>query len=253
MPVIESDCIILKSYGLSEADRIVVFFTRDHGLVRGVAKGAKRLKSKFGSSIEPFSESSVSYFQKDAVELVSIQSADLRRASFDIASRPEFLQRFAYLSELLIIFSQPHDPNETLYRMVRSCIETASQPSVSLAAIGVYFEAWLLRLSGFMPDWKSCGNCNRSLEAGTQLGYISDMHLVCSNCLHLPNAREFSPAAFDAYLATQKTTPADFAAKFTSDPPELRELSSIFKRIIERSIGRPVPLEMSLEVGAFTG
>lgn len=253
MPVIESDCIILKSYGLSEADRIVVFFTRDHGLVRGVAKGAKRLKSKFGSSIEPFSESSVSYFQKDAVELVSIQSADLRRASFDIASRPEFLQRFAYLSELLIIFSQPHDPNETLYRMVRSCIETASDKDASLEAIGVYFEAWLLRLSGFMPDWKSCGNCGRALDAGVQLGYISDLHLVCANCLHLPNARELSASAFAAYSATQRTTPADFAATYAGDPTELRELSSIFKRIIERAIGRPVPLEMSLDAGAFTG
>lgn len=253
MPVIESECIILKSYGLSEADRIVVFFTRDHGLVRGVAKGAKRLKSKFGSSIEPFSESTISYFQKDAVELVSIQSADLRRASFDIASRPEFLQRFAYLSELLIIFSQPHDPNETLYRMVRSCIETAAQPDVSLEAIGVYFEAWLLRLSGFMPDWKACSNCSRALEAGAELGYISDLHLVCANCLHLPNARNLAAGTFDAYLATQKTTPADFAAKFVNQAAQLRELSSLFKRMIERSIGRPVPLEMSLEAGAFKG
>lgn len=253
MPVIESDCIILKSYGLSEADRIVVFFTRDHGLVRGVAKGAKRLKSKFGSSIEPFSESTISYFQKDSVELVSIQSADLQRASFDIASRPEFLQRFAYLSELLIIFSQPHDPNETLYRMVRSCIETASDPEASLEAIGVYFEAWMLRLSGFMPDWKTCGNCGAAIEGETKIGYLTDHHLVCSRCLHLSNARKLETSIYATFLATQKTTPSNFSAKYKADSRSLSELSSIFKRIIERAIGRPVPLEMSLDARGFTG
>lgn len=250
MPVIESDCIILKSYGLSEADRIVVFFTRDHGLVRGVAKGAKRLKSKFGSSIEPFSESHISYFQKDSVELVSIQSADLRRASFDIASRPEFLQRFAYLSELLIIFSQPHDPNETLYRMIRSCIETASDKDASLEAIGVYFEAWMLRLSGFMPDWKTCGNCGRSMVDETAIGFLNDHHLACSRCLHLPNARDLETSVYSTFVATQKTTPSDFSAKYNNNIRGLSELSSLFKRIIERAIGRPVPVEMSLEAGS---
>jgi DNA repair protein RecO (recombination protein O) len=252
MPVIESDCIILKSYGLSEADRIVVFFTRDHGLLRGVAKGAKRLKSKFGSSIEPFSESTISYFQKDSVELVSIQSADLQRASFDIASRPEFLQRFAYLSELLIIFSQPHDPNETLYRMVRSCIETASDAEASLEAIGVYFEAWMLRLSGFMPDWKTCGNCGRAMAEETKIGFLTDHHLACSRCLHLPNSRDLETSVYATFQATQKTTPAEFSANYNSNSRALSELSSLFKRIIERAIGRPVPVEMSLEAGSVT-
>ena len=55
MSLIETESLVIKSYNLAEADRIVVFLTREHGMVRGVAKGAKRLKSKFGSSLEPFS------------------------------------------------------------------------------------------------------------------------------------------------------------------------------------------------------
>ena len=54
MSLIETESIILRSYNLAEADKIVVLLTRDHGVVRGVAKGAKRLKSKFGSGLEPF-------------------------------------------------------------------------------------------------------------------------------------------------------------------------------------------------------
>ena len=153
MSLFESESLIIKSYNLAEADRIVVFLTRDHGMIRGVAKGVKRLKSRFGSSLEPYSIVNLEYFQKDAVELVSIQKADLIQSNFEAASNPDFLQKFSYLGDLLITFSPPHDPNETLYRMVKACIETSADDPNSLLSIGVYFELWLLRLAGYMPDW----------------------------------------------------------------------------------------------------
>src|SRR5437016_8295193 len=117
MPLIETESIVLKSYNLAEADRIVVLLTRDHGIVRGVAKGAKRLKSRFGSGLEPFSEVLATYFQKDNLELVSLQQTDLIRSNFAVAADPDFLQKFSYLADLLISVLPPHDPSETLYRM----------------------------------------------------------------------------------------------------------------------------------------
>ena len=77
MSVVESESIVLKSYNLAEADRIVVFLTHEHGIVRGVAKGAKRLKSRFGGGLEPFSIVRLAYFQKEALELVAIHSLEL--------------------------------------------------------------------------------------------------------------------------------------------------------------------------------
>ena len=52
MTVHQSDSIILKTYPLGEADRIVAFFSREHGKVRGVANGARRMKNRFGASLE---------------------------------------------------------------------------------------------------------------------------------------------------------------------------------------------------------
>lgn len=120
MGLIETEGLILKSYGLAEADKIVVLLTQHQGLVRGVAKGAKRLKSKFGGSLEPFSIVQVEYFQKEQNELVSIRQIELIKSFFDAASNPQVLQKFAYLSELLTEFAPPHDPNERLYRMEKS-------------------------------------------------------------------------------------------------------------------------------------
>ncbi len=52
MPLHTADALILRTYKLGEADRIVVFLTRDRGKKRGVAKGARRQRSNFVGSLE---------------------------------------------------------------------------------------------------------------------------------------------------------------------------------------------------------
>ena len=73
MGLVETEGLVLKSYGLAEADKIVVLLTEKQGLVRGVAKGAKRLKSRFGGGLEPLTVVQTEYHQKDERELVSIR------------------------------------------------------------------------------------------------------------------------------------------------------------------------------------
>ena len=65
MPLLQSDAIILKTYPLAEADRIVCFFSRDHGKLRGVANGARRMKNRFGASLEPLAHSRIQFFEKE--------------------------------------------------------------------------------------------------------------------------------------------------------------------------------------------
>src|SRR5437870_12907428 len=75
MPQQESDSIILKTYPLGEADRIVAFFSRDHGKMRGVANGARKMKNRFGASLEPLAHSRIQFFERENRDLVRIQSA----------------------------------------------------------------------------------------------------------------------------------------------------------------------------------
>src|SRR6185295_9473608 len=77
MPLLQSDAIILKTYPLGEADRIVSFFTRDYGKVRGVANGARRMKNRFGASLEPLAHSRLMFFERENRDLVRIQSSEL--------------------------------------------------------------------------------------------------------------------------------------------------------------------------------
>lgn len=239
MPLVETDSLVLKSHNLAEADRIVVLFTRDHGVVRGVAKGIKRLNSKFGSSFEPFNTIRVAYFQKEERELVSIQNAELIRSNFAAASDPDTLNSFSYIADLLLSFSPPNDPNELLFRMVRACFESSELSKESLPAMQFYFEVWLLRLGGVLPDWEKCYSCSRIFDASDRPAVDSAQHFICENC-HQGRLIDRVPDGWMIALQNvRKLGPADFAAGADNIAAAVL-LSPITRRIIERVLDRPM-------------
>lgn len=240
MPLVETESIVLKTYNLAEADKIVLFLTRDHGVVRGVAKGAKRLKSRFGSGLEPFSVVILSYFEKEVLELVSIQKADLVASYFEAASDPQFLQKFAYLSDLLVLFSPPNDPNEVLYRMMRACLDAAVTDQKGLSAIGLYFELWLLRISGLLPDWSKCADCNRSFMSNEPASIQSNYHLICRQCRRTSGGVGVEALHRDIYTAAKRMSPAEFSNYVSKYPDQVVELSAVMKRIASLTAGRDI-------------
>lgn len=248
MPLLESESIILKTYALAEADRIVVFFTRRYGLVRGVAKGAKRLNSKFGSTLEPYSVVTIEFFQKEEHELVSIQNAELLRSVFEQAGDPEFLNTFSYIADLLTAFSPPHDADETLYRMVSACIDSAAADRSSFLAYRVYFELWLLRLGGYLPDWKHCSECREPFDGLTAF-ITNGILLTCENCIGRQPASPAAGGVREAFAMIQRLAPTDLAAWSKGREADLNELSVLLRRVISRVIGR----EPELGAAAYSG
>ncbi|CAN5479142.1 hypothetical protein BH10ACI1_BH10ACI1_14700 [soil metagenome] len=240
MGLFETEGLILKSYSLSEADKIIVLLTQHQGLVRGVAKGAKRPKSKFGGALEPFSIVQIEYFQKEERELVSIRQIELVKSYFECASEPRFLQKFAYLAELLSEFSPPHDPNENLYRMSKVCLETAAQSPEDLENVALYFELWILRLGGYLPNWNRCDNCRRELDNVEETSLQSNFHLLCKNCQKSRNYWVITPMHRQIFLAAQRLSPAKFIEYALQKSESVREVSTTLKRIISGIIGKEV-------------
>jgi DNA repair protein RecO (recombination protein O) len=239
MPLIETESLILKTYDLADADKIVLLLTREHGIVRGVAKGAKRLRSRFGSALEPFSVVRATYFQKEVLELVSIQKLELVDSYFASASNPDFLQKFSYLTDILVGSLPPEDPSETLYRMTRACLATASELPEKLIEIGFYFEVWLLRLTGYLPQWKKCSECGRELGSGETAGLGADHKLICGKCRRLSSMTNIGPKERATLANALKLSPVDFASR-SFEIDSLTQLSEIFKRVISQTIGRPI-------------
>ena len=179
MPLYTADALILRTYKLGEADRIVVFLTRDRGKKRGVAKGARRPRSRFAAALEPLTEVRVAYFEQEQRELVGLNYAEtvrsplafamgpLRGGPADrvrqgrVASRPDQPERshehldalgyLGYFAELLDEWAQEADADDRLYRLGASMLD-ALDAGAPVEPLARYFEYWLLRLQGVYPE-----------------------------------------------------------------------------------------------------
>jgi DNA repair protein RecO (recombination protein O) len=208
MAVFETEALILRSYNLAEADKIVVCLSRSAGLIRGVAKGCRKLKNRFGAALEPFTLVNLTYYEKENRELVSFRQVEILKSRFNLSSNASILTGFAYMGDLLIDFSPPHQANDNLFRMALACFEVASETPDDLEAVLRYFELWVLKLEGFLPDLRVCANCQKAPEE--EVVYLGpDLSLRCSQCSnsrggavsqrlrsHLRTAEKLSPAKF---------------------------------------------------------
>ncbi len=246
MGLVETDGLILKSYSLAEADKIVILLTKNEGLIRGVAKGAKRLKSRFGGALEPFSIVRVNYFQKEEKELVSFKQIEIINSYFEKASDPQFLQKFSYLVELLVEFAPPHDPNEKLFRMAKICLETATHNPKSLDIIVFYFELWILKLNGYQPGWKFCERCNAEIDFAQTAELQINFQVVCQQCRKSSQRWIIDGEQRQIYNAAQHLSPIRFIEFCSEQADKVREISSILKRLIAQILGRETIVEKVL-------
>jgi DNA repair protein RecO (recombination protein O) len=150
VPLYTADALVLRTYKLGEADRIVVFLTRDRGKKRGVAKGARRPRSRFTGALEPLTEVSVAYFEKERRELVGLNYAETRRSPLALGSS-DALGYVSYFAELLDEWAQEADADDRLYRLGVSMLD-ALAAGVPVEPLARYFEYWLLRLQGVYPE-----------------------------------------------------------------------------------------------------
>ena len=77
MPLHKTEAVVIHTIKLGEADKIATLFTKELGKIKAVAKGARRIKSRFGSSLEPFTHINTTLFEKGNYNLLRIRQADI--------------------------------------------------------------------------------------------------------------------------------------------------------------------------------
>jgi len=211
--LVNTDAIVLRRYNLAEADRIVLCLTRSAGLVRAVAGGARRMKSRFGAALEPFTLIRLAFYEKENRELVTISQAEILRSYFDLASQLEASEVLAYMGELVSEFAPPHEANEKLFRMVSACVDALSQSPAAARVILRYFEVWLLRLAGLFPDVRFCAECGSRLGDSDAAYLNAQVKPHCQKCSR-GHATRLLPDTQRSLIASQQLSPVEFAAAF---------------------------------------
>lgn len=247
MASLETEALVLRTYNFGEADKIVVCLTRTAGLVRGVAKGCRKLKSRFGAALEPFTLTRITYYHKENQDLMSLSQAEIVKSHFNLSSQAETLAGLAYMGDLVVEFSPPYEPNEKLFRMVVACLDAISESQTDLQIILRYFEVWLLKLEGFLPDIRKCGECHRSFDEKTLAFMGSDLMLRCKLCSQGIGS-VLSGRLQNQLRATQKLAPFVFAQESHEVPPSVhREMAELTHQLIGRVLERQPRLRSTFQ------
>jgi DNA repair protein RecO (recombination protein O) len=175
-----TEAIILHTFAARERDKMVVFLTPDHGKRKGWAYGARSLKSRFGAALEPLAKVLIGYIEREADEVVRIESIDLVRSQFP--AQQDLLRSVAgtYLAEMVDVFAPANDPAELLYRLLDRSTEALLNGMPALAVVA-YAEIWILRLAGIFPSTRNCAMCGQLLERPLRFE-ASVPAFVCTNC-----------------------------------------------------------------------
>jgi DNA repair protein RecO (recombination protein O) len=238
MQLVSTDAIVLRSYNLGEADRIVVCFTRAAGLVRAVAKGARRMKSRFGAALEPFTVVRLAFYEKENRELVTVSNAEIIKSNFDLAANLETAEVLAHMAELIGEFAPPHEANEKLYRMIAACVDALANKPGASQALSRYFEIWLLRIAGSFPDISTCASCRRRIAANDPLYLDNESGLRCGTCRKSMDI-SVPPQVHETIRRTQHLSPLEFALTCESSPKQVdAQLASLTHRLIVRALER---------------
>jgi len=205
MPLYTAEALVLRTYDLGEADRIVVFLTRDRGKKRGVARAAARSRRRFGGALEPMTRVNVAYVEREQRELVTLNYAEALRSPLSAAD-PDALGYVGYFAELIDEVAPEADPSERLFRLGAAAVEAMAR-GVPAERLARYFEFWLLRLQGVYPPLEACQRCGASFGRGGAWLSRPALVLLCERCGGAGAPPDLSPAALGFLAQALRVAP----------------------------------------------
>src|SRR6516164_7870080 len=244
MPARETEAIILKTFPLGEADRLVSFFGRSSGRMRGVAAGARRLKNRYGSALELLSHVRLWYFERETRDLVRIQQAELLASFHKAQSDYQLNTGLALVSEVAERVLPEHEVNESMFRLILLTAREVERRASWLLSLS-YFAFWTVRLAGWLPRFDVCAVCGKPF--GRRVAFQDAFHPGLFGEEH--RRQGMKPVSFEARelaerFAKQRLDNFDLAL---GQEPPVRELREAGFNWIEHHAERKLGIREFLE------
>lgn len=230
MPLVESEAVILRADNFGEADKRVTFLSRKLGRMTGVAPNARRSRRRFGAALEPLSHVRVWFFERSERSLVRLSETELLEAFHDARGDYERALALAQVAELADVLLPERESAERAFRLLLVTLGGFKRIEAFWLPL-TYFQLWMVRLAGWLPDLEQCSRCRRSLVGGPAYAQASSGALLCRRCrrpgLRLLGAETLTSAR------SMLTTTLDKLPEEGWDRKRARELQTYLLDVVE--------------------
>ena len=178
MSLKQSEAIVLRTYPLREADLLVTLFTRAEGKVKGVARAAKKSRRRFGGALEPLTCVRAYYEDRERQELARLDSCDILESPLSTEVDYPRVVALEHVAEALDELLPDREANDAIYRLAVSVLRQLRTGSIWMPL--TYFQLWLVRLVGFLPELGVCGHCGQPLDGSKAFYHALADGLMCA-------------------------------------------------------------------------
>lgn len=177
---LNTDGLIIREQQTGEYDRLVTILTRDYGIIRAFANGAKRIKSRSQSATQLFAYGNYSIYRgRDAY---SIDEAQPREIFFELRNNIENLSLAQYFCELAGETAPIEEEAEAYLRLTLNALHMLAEQKRPPLQIKAIFELRIMCLSGYMPELTACADCGREDSAEHYFSPVEGV-TVCEDCV----------------------------------------------------------------------
>jgi DNA repair protein RecO (recombination protein O) len=178
MDVLETEAIILNCRDYGESDRIIAFYSETAGMLKGIAKGARRSKKRFVHTFEPCSLVRLTYRTRKG--LVWIDACSLVEPHLDLRVDVKRWGQAALVSEIMLEMVPEREPQPELFSLLRQTLDHLEKARDAVNVV-LLFLLRFLHIMGYLPSLERCEVCHRPLKSATNWWWrISQGVLVCT-------------------------------------------------------------------------
>jgi DNA repair protein RecO (recombination protein O) len=208
MALKESEAIVLRTYPLRESDLLVTLFTRLEGKVKGVARAAKKSKRRFGGALEPLTYVRAFYDDRERQELARLDSCEVIESPMTGEVTYARATALAHVAELLDQLMPDREASDAVFRLSLAVVQELRGSALWMPV--TYFELWMTRLMGFLPELSECIVCGRPLDGERAFWHALADGLTCSDDKRLASS-ELSPEARKIAAQMLKSRVSEFS------------------------------------------
>ena len=152
MPIIKTEAIILRSNNYRETSKIITFYTRSHGKLKGIAKGVRSSKTKWGGALQSMALLNIMFYYKENRTLHLVSGADQYRSISSIYDDFEKMQFGYRMVELVNRTTEEYQENAQIFNLLADSMQLLDAATKNYVNVLFNFEFRLLNLLGFKVD-----------------------------------------------------------------------------------------------------